>query len=101
MHSKTFLQALTGLSLIALTTSATPAHAAGVIGNGTPASCTEAAFDTARAAGGLVTFNCGPNPTIITLSAVKPIQTNTTVDGAGLITLVGSNAGVYIQVYTG
>jgi len=103
MHSKTFLHALAGVGLITLTLSllsATPAHAAGVVGNGTPASCTEAAFDAARLGGGAVTFNCGPNPIIITLSAVKQISANTSVDGAGLITLTGSNAGVYIQVFS-
>ena len=35
------------------------ARAGGVVGTGTPASCTEAALDAALAAGGLVSFNCG------------------------------------------
>ena len=45
---------------------ARPAHADNaVVGNGTPASCTEAAFDTALASvqadsfGGVMSFNCG------------------------------------------
>ena len=33
-----------------------------VVGDGTPASCTESAFEAAIAAGGVVTFNCGPSP---------------------------------------
>ena len=100
MQSKIFLQVVAGLSLIALTFGASSAHAGGVVGSGTPVSCTEAAFDAARQGGGVVTFNCGPNPTTITLSAVKTIQADTTMDGAGLITLTGSNAGVYIQVFS-
>ena len=47
------------------------AQAAGVVGTGTPGSCTEAALDSALAGGGAVTFNCGPNPATITLSAQK------------------------------
>src|SRR5207244_2098621 len=43
----------------------TPASAAGVVGDGTPDSCTDAAFDAALAGGGAITFNCGPNPLTI------------------------------------
>src|SRR5215213_8951865 len=42
--------------------------AAGTVGTGSPASCTEAALDTALAGGGLVTFNCGSSPVQITLT---------------------------------
>ena len=68
---------------------ATPARAAGVVGNGVRQSCTEAALDAALADGGGVTFNCGPKPFTITVTAPKVISTDTTVDGGGLLTLSG------------
>jgi hypothetical protein len=44
-------------------------HPNHVIGSGTPASCTSAAVVKAVAAGGIITFNCGPAPVTITLAA--------------------------------
>ena len=58
-----------------------PALAAGVVGDGSPASCTEAAFDAKLAGGGLVTFNCGPGITTINLTSEKVIANNTQIDG--------------------
>jgi len=66
---------------------AVPAQAAGAVGTGTPASCTDAAFTAALAGGGAVTFNCGPNPHTITLVSQKSIAANTTIDGGGFVTL--------------
>jgi hypothetical protein len=43
-------------------------HPTAVIGDGTPASCTQAALQTAANGGGTIVFNCGPSPTTITLS---------------------------------
>jgi predicted outer membrane repeat protein len=63
---------------------------AGVVGNGTPASCDSNALQTALNGGGLVTFNCGLNPVTI-ISNTYVISTDTTVDGGGLITLDGEN----------
>jgi len=60
-----------------------------VVGTGTPASCTEAALDAAVAAGGIVTFDCGPSPTTLTVTSEVPITVNTTIDGGKLITLSG------------
>lgn len=54
-----------------------PAVAAGVVGNGSPASCTEAALDAALAGGGTVDFNCGGAVTI-PISAQKLIGASTT-----------------------
>lgn len=45
-----------------------PAHAGGVVGDGTPGSCTEAALNTALVGGGTVTFNCGGPKTILITS---------------------------------
>lgn len=55
-----------------------PVYAGGVVGSGTPASCTDAALTTALAGGGAVTFNCGPNPATILLTNQKSIAAPTT-----------------------
>lgn len=62
-----------------------------VVGTGTAASCTEAAFGAAVAKGGVVTFDCGADPVTITLSSEKvaPNDRDTVIDGAGKITLSG------------
>ncbi|MEZ4571506.1 MAG: hypothetical protein R2849_14480 [Thermomicrobiales bacterium] len=64
-----------------------PAIAAGSVGTGTPASCTEAAFDAVLAGGGLITFNCRPGTTTIDLTVEKAIANNTEIDGGGQIVL--------------
>jgi len=86
---------LWGVAGLALTL-AQPSHAAGVVGNGTPASCTEAALNTALTGGGLVTFNCGPNPVTIRVQE-KVIAASTTIDGGGLVTLSGGRANRVIR----
>ncbi len=64
-----------------------------VVGTGTPASCTSAAFVTAVAKGGIITFNCGPNPVKITLTATAKVVNDTgpeiVIDGGGKVTLSG------------
>ncbi len=63
-----------------------------VIGRGTPASCTSAAVVRAVARGGVITFNCGPKPVTITMTATaKVVNTSHRVvlDGGGLVTLSG------------
>ena len=69
----------------------TPAYAGGVVGNGTPASCTEAALTTALSGGGAVTFNCGGPKTILVLN-MNTIAQNTIIEGGGVITLTGGLA---------
>src|SRR5580700_1774980 len=67
-------------------------HPNRVIGTGTPASCTSAAVVRAVARGGVITFNCGPNPVTITMTATaKVVNTSHQVvlDGGGLVTLSG------------
>lgn len=61
-------------------------RAGGVVGNGTPIGCTEAALNAALAGGGAVTFNCG-GPATITLFTAKSLTQPTSIDGGGLITL--------------
>ena len=67
-------------------------HPNHVIGAGTPAGCTSAAVVKAVARGGIITFNCGPNPVTITMTATaKVVNTSHQVvlDGGGLVTLSG------------
>ena len=67
-----------------------------VVGNGTPASCTSAAFVNAVAQGGIVTFDCGPDPVTITLMETAKVFNDTgpeiVIDGGGLITLSGGGS---------
>jgi cysteine-rich repeat protein len=58
------------------------------VGTGTPASCTEAAFEAALAERSVI-FNCGPAPVTITLTRAKAIDVATTIDGGDRITLSG------------
>ncbi|MFD9698644.1 hypothetical protein [Lentzea sp. NPDC059081] len=64
-----------------------------VIGTGTPASCTSQAVVDAVAAGGVITFSCGPNPLTIPMAATAKVRTNSgakvVLDGGGRITLSG------------
>ena len=67
-------------------------HPDHVIGNGRPASCTSAAVVRGVAAGGIITFNCGPEPvTIVMSTTASVIKTRRLVvlDGGGLVTLSG------------
>lgn len=65
--------------------------AAGTVGSGTPASCTEAALDAALVGGGNVVFDCGASATI-PITATKSISATTTLDGTGQnVTLDGGD----------
>jgi hypothetical protein len=61
-----------------------------VIGDGTSASCTEAALQQAADAGGVITFDCGGPLTIVVTSPIT-FAKETVLDGAGAITLSGNN----------
>ncbi len=65
-----------------------------VVGDGEPDSCTSDAFVKAVAKGGVVTFDCGPDPVIITLDETAKIVNDTgpkiVIDGGGLVTLSGA-----------
>jgi hypothetical protein len=64
-----------------------------VVGTGTQESCTTDAFIAAVAAGGIITFNCGPAPATITLT--KPARVfndkgpKIVIDGGGKVILSG------------
>ncbi len=67
-------------------------HPDRVIGNGTPASCTSAAVVAAVAAGGVITFSCGPAPVTITMTATATVASTShlvVLDGGGKVTLSG------------
>ena len=55
-----------------------------VIGDGTAASCTAAAIQTAATAGGIITFSCGATPVTITVTSTITITKATVIDGGGL-----------------
>lgn len=64
-----------------------------VVGTGTPESCTGDAFIEAVAAGGVITFDCGPDPVSITLNRPAKVFNDASdevvIDGGGLVTLSG------------
>ncbi|MBX6355716.1 MAG: hypothetical protein IRZ05_07645 [Micromonosporaceae bacterium] len=64
-----------------------------VIGNGTPASCTSKAVVAAVAAGGIITFDCGPDPVTITMTQTAKVKNangpRIVLDGGGKVTLSG------------
>lgn len=110
-HGPSVKRRVRGILILALAVSAlgmlqaTPAFAAGVVGNGTPASCTEAALD-AVIAGQVesIKFNCGPAVKTITLTTTKLISYATTIDGGKKIILDAKNVRHFIysnpKVYT-
>jgi hypothetical protein len=64
-----------------------------VIGDGTPDSCTSRAVVAAVAAGGVITFDCGPEPVTIELAQTAKVRNaagpEIVLDGGGLVTLSG------------
>lgn len=67
-------------------------HPDHVIGNGLASSCTSAAVVRAVAAGGIITFHCGPRPVTITMTATAAVSKTrrlVVLDGGGRVTLSG------------
>jgi hypothetical protein len=64
-----------------------------VVGTGTPESCTGEKFVAAVAAGGIITFNCGPDPVTIVLTQTAKVfndkGTKLVIDGGNKVTLSG------------
>jgi hypothetical protein len=84
-----------GCAVPAAAAAADISHPTTVVGNGTPASCTSSAVVSAVAGGGVVTFNCGPNPVTIAMTATAKIFNNKpdlVLDGGGKVTLSGRGA---------
>lgn len=67
-----------------------------VIGDGTPGSCTSEAVVAAVAKGGVITFDCGPDPLTVVLQETAKIFNDTgpkiVIDGGSKITLSGGGA---------
>ncbi len=66
-----------------------------VVGTGTPASCTSTAVVSAVAAGGIITFDCGPAPVTIAMKATAKVvnaRSRVVLDGGGTVTLSGGGA---------
>jgi hypothetical protein len=64
-----------------------------VVGNGTAESCTGDAFIAAVAEGGVIRFDCGPEPVVITVDRPAKVFNDASdeivIDGQGLVTLSG------------
>lgn len=85
---------IVGLWAVLLLTIGLPACAENaVVGSGTPASCTTAAYNAAIALvindnqGGILTFNCGAAPHTINIDTSHGLQNFAVIDGGGRITL--------------
>ncbi|MGH9424583.1 MAG: hypothetical protein ACRD3J_31710, partial [Thermoanaerobaculia bacterium] len=77
------------LALMGATLFATSAFA-GVVGSGTPTSCTRAALQAQIDAGGTITFNCGAGPQTIAIPSslfFGSADSKITIDGNDTITL--------------
>lgn len=76
----------------------------GVVGNGSPGSCTEGAFTTVLATvqgsgGGTVTFNCGAAPHTIPFTGYKQISTAVVIEGGNLVAFNGQGTAAFFQVF--
>ncbi|MBR9979481.1 MAG: hypothetical protein KFF50_00495 [Desulfatitalea sp.] len=75
-----------------------------VVGNGTPESCTAAAFIDAVARGGKIVFDCGPDPVTIQLNRPAKVVNNArpdiVIDGGGLVTLSGGGTSRILYMNT-
>jgi hypothetical protein len=67
-----------------------------VVGSGTSASCTANAVIEAVAQGGVITFDCGPDPVVITLDRPAKVRNDmnpdVVIDGGGKVTLSGGGS---------
>jgi hypothetical protein len=71
-------------------------HPDQVIGDGTPASCTGDAVIAAVARGGVISFDCGTDPIVITLDRPAKVRNDASddvvIDGGGKVTLSGGGS---------
>jgi len=72
-----------------------------VVGTGTPESCTEQALQSAVAAGGTVTFDCGEAPVTILIEQGVHITKPTLLDGNATVTLDGGGTSRILIVDSG
>jgi hypothetical protein len=75
-----------------------------VVGDGTPESCTGDAFIDAVAQGGVITFDCGPEPIVITLDRPAKVFNDASdevvIDGGGKVTLSGGGTNRILYMNT-
>jgi hypothetical protein len=75
-----------------------------VIGTGTPVGCTGDAFVNAVAKGGIITFDCGPNPVTIVLTSTAKVfndkGTKLVIDGGNKVTLSGGGTNRILYMAT-
>ena len=75
-----------------------------VVGDGTAESCTAQAFRDAVALGGVITFDCGPEPVRITMDAPARVFNDASdevvIDGGGLVTLSGGGSSRVLYMNT-
>jgi predicted outer membrane repeat protein len=76
-----------------------------VVGEGTPESCTQTAYNDAvftvnSSGGGTITFNCGNAPHTIPLNSYNYVTGDVVIEGDGFITLDGTLTTSFFQVGT-
>src|SRR5258707_2374319 len=72
-----------------------------VVGNGDPASCTQATLFAALDLAGSITFNCGAAPKTIFFNTARTITATASLNGGDLINLIGNNITRLLFVYRG
>lgn len=72
-----------------------------VVGNGTAASCTAGALQTAANGGGVITFSCGADPVTIAVTSQIVFTKETVLDGGGLVTLSGGGVSRILYLDSG
>jgi parallel beta-helix repeat protein len=85
----------------ALPAVATASPDRGVVGDGTPGSCTEEALRAAATAGGTITFDCGAEPATITVTETIVFTEESVLDGGGLVTLSGGGSARILYLDSG
>jgi hypothetical protein len=79
-------------------------NADNIVGNGTPQSCSAAAFISAVDRGGTIRFDCGPDPITITLDRPAKIRNDASddvvIDGGGKVTLSGGGTSRILYMNT-
>ncbi|HEX7506470.1 MAG TPA: choice-of-anchor Q domain-containing protein [Polyangia bacterium] len=84
------LEASSGSPCDVVASPADTSRPSALVGDGTPGSCTEDAFNAALEVGGIIRFRCGAYPFTLTISAEKVISRDTVIDGGNTVTLDGA-----------
>jgi hypothetical protein len=69
-----------------------------VLGGGNAAGCSEAALRAALAGGGIITFDCGADPVVLTVTSELPVTRDTVIDGGGKVTLSGGGSSRILHI---